>query len=71
MQTYITETNHSFLGYMVITNKPFWDSLPADIRSELETILAQVTEEVKARAVEQARRDRQAIPIRASPGLLR
>ncbi|MDG4563448.1 MAG: DctP family TRAP transporter solute-binding subunit [Candidatus Competibacter sp.] len=70
MQTYITETNHSFLGYMVITNKPFWDSLPADIRSELETILAQVTEEVKARAVEQARRDRQAILDQGQPRII-
>jgi C4-dicarboxylate-binding protein DctP len=60
-QNYITETNHSFLGYMVITNKVFWDGLPADIRAELGTILAQVTEEVKMQAVEQARRDRQAL----------
>lgn len=61
LQNYITETNHSFLGYMVITNKAFWDGLPADIRTELESILAQVTEEVKVLAVEQARRDRQAL----------
>ncbi|MDG4555215.1 MAG: DctP family TRAP transporter solute-binding subunit [Candidatus Competibacter sp.] len=60
-QTYITETHHSFLGYMVITNKTFWDQLPADVRRELETILGQVTEEVKARATAQARQDRQAI----------
>jgi C4-dicarboxylate-binding protein DctP len=46
---------------MVITNKVFWDGLPADIRAELGTILAQVTEEVKMQAVEQARRDRQAL----------
>jgi C4-dicarboxylate-binding protein DctP len=60
-QNYITETHHSFLGYMIITNKTFWDRLPADIRSELETILAQVTKEVKAQATEQAYRDRQAL----------
>lgn len=57
----MTEIHHSFLGYMVITNKTFWEKLPADIRNELEIILAQVTEEVKAKAVEQADRDRQAV----------
>jgi C4-dicarboxylate-binding protein DctP len=61
LQTYITETHHSFLGYMVIANQDFWAKLPADIRTELEAILAQVTEEVKAQALEDAVRDRQAI----------
>jgi C4-dicarboxylate-binding protein DctP len=61
LQTYVTETHHSFLGYMVITNKAFCEKLPADIRNELEIILAQVTEEVKAQALEQADRDRQAV----------
>lgn len=61
LQTYVTETHHSFLGYMVITNKTFWEKLPADIRRELETILAQVADEVKAKALEQADRDRQAV----------
>lgn len=60
-QTYITETNHSFQGYMLITSKSFWDRLPTDIRSELEAILAQVTEEVKTQVSGQNRRDRQAI----------
>jgi len=46
---------------MVIANKTFWEKLPADIRHELETILAQVTDEVKAQALEQADRDRQAV----------
>ena len=61
LQTYVTETHHSFLGYMVITNQAFWEKLPADIRSELESILAQVTTEVNAKALEQAERDRQAV----------
>ena len=61
LQTDITETNHSFQGYMLITSKTFWNVLPADLRSELDTILAQVTEEVKTQAAEQADRDRQAI----------
>jgi C4-dicarboxylate-binding protein DctP len=61
LQTYVTETHHSFLGYMVITNKTFWEGLPTDIRRELEMILVQVTDEVKAKALEQADRDRQAV----------
>lgn len=61
LQTDITETNHSFQGYMLITSKTFWNGLPTDLRSELDTILAQVTEEVKTQAAEQADRDRQAI----------
>lgn len=39
VQTYITGTNHSFQGYMLITSKSFWEGLPADIRKELEAIL--------------------------------
>ncbi|MBK8535525.1 MAG: DctP family TRAP transporter solute-binding subunit [Candidatus Competibacteraceae bacterium] len=60
-QTYITETYHSFQGYMLITSKDFWDGLPTDIRSGLEAILVQVTEEITARAAEENRRDQQAI----------
>lgn len=44
-QPYITETHHSFQGYMVVTSSAFWDGLPAEIRRELEAILAQVTDE--------------------------
>lgn len=37
MQTNITETNHSFQGYMLITSKTFWNGLLAEVRGELET----------------------------------
>lgn len=43
VQKYITETNHGYLGYMVVTNDKFWEYLPADIRTELEAIMKEVT----------------------------
>ncbi len=35
VQKHMTLTEHGYLGYAVIVNKKFWDSLPADIRSSL------------------------------------
>ncbi len=50
VQQYITESNHGLLDYMVITNSKFWDGLPADVRSELSQIMAEVTVEVNKQA---------------------
>lgn len=50
VQKYITESNHGVLDYMVITNTKFWNGLPADIRSQLDEILGEVTEKVNAEA---------------------
>jgi C4-dicarboxylate-binding protein DctP len=61
LHRYFTEIEHSFLGYMVITSSKFWDGLPADIRSQLEAILAEVSTEVNRLAREKARGDRQKI----------
>jgi C4-dicarboxylate-binding protein DctP len=36
VQKFATVTNHGYLGYAVIVNKPFWDGLPADVRSTLD-----------------------------------
>ena len=58
---YITETNHSFLGYIVATSTRFWDSLPDEVRQELDRILAEVTEEVNRIAKEHARNSRQKV----------
>ncbi len=40
LQPYITESNHGYLGYLVVTSRRFWDSLPADVRPEVERALA-------------------------------
>jgi C4-dicarboxylate-binding protein DctP len=43
VQPYITETNHGYLGYLVAVNPDFWNGLPADVRSELEAIVREVS----------------------------
>jgi C4-dicarboxylate-binding protein DctP len=43
VQKYATETNHGYIGYVVVVNKKFWDGLPSDIRAELEKAMAEAT----------------------------
>jgi C4-dicarboxylate-binding protein DctP len=43
VQKFATLTNHGYLGYVILTNKKFWDGLPPDIRSALEKALAETT----------------------------
>ena len=43
VQTHLTVSNHGYLAYAVIVNKPFWDKLPADIRTTLEGALRDAT----------------------------
>ncbi len=43
VQKYTTVTNHGYIGYAVIVNKKFWDGLPADVRSALESAMADAT----------------------------
>ncbi|BBB98313.1 C4-dicarboxylate-binding protein DctP [Bradyrhizobium japonicum] len=44
VQKYITETNHGYIGYVVVVNKKFWDELPADIREPLSKAMKEATE---------------------------
>jgi len=43
VQKYITNTNHGYIGYVVVTNKKFWDGLPADIRASCEKAMKEAT----------------------------
>lgn len=43
VQKHLTLTEHGYLGYAVITNKKFWEGLPADIRKQLEDAMDQST----------------------------
>jgi C4-dicarboxylate-binding protein DctP len=43
VQKYTTISNHGYLGYAVVTNKQFWDGLPADIRSALTAAMKEAT----------------------------
>src|SRR4030081_3836118 len=42
-QKYITNTNHGYIGYVVVTNKKFWDGIPADVRTELDKAMKEAT----------------------------
>jgi C4-dicarboxylate-binding protein DctP len=48
VQKHVTVSNHGYLGYAVIVNKKFWDGLPADIRTALETSMRDATTFEKA-----------------------
>lgn len=50
VQKYITESGHGIGNYLLITNTKFWNSLPADVRGELEAIIDEVTAEVNRQA---------------------
>lgn len=43
VQKYVTLTEHGYLGYAVITNKKFWDGVPADTRGKLEQAMKEAT----------------------------
>jgi C4-dicarboxylate-binding protein DctP len=43
VQKHVTMTDHGYLGYAVITNKKFWDGLPADVRTGLEAAMVEAT----------------------------
>jgi C4-dicarboxylate-binding protein DctP len=62
-QKYLTLSNHGYLGYAVVANKKFWDSLTPEIRSTLEGALRDATtfanesaEENNAAALESIRK---------------
>ncbi|CAN5411139.1 TRAP transporter substrate-binding protein [soil metagenome] len=50
VQKHLTVSNHGYLGYAVIVNKKFWDGLPADIRTALESSMAEATKYANAAA---------------------
>ena len=61
VQDYITVSNHSYLGYLVVVSAEFWNGLPDDIRKDLTTILAKATAEGRKFAAEADKGDRQKI----------
>jgi C4-dicarboxylate-binding protein DctP len=50
VQKFFTESNHGAIDYMVITNTKFWNSLPPEIRTTLDEVMAEVTVEVNKQA---------------------
>ena len=43
VQKHLTVSDHGYIGYAVITNKKFWDGLPADLRGQLEQAMKDAT----------------------------
>lgn len=64
VQKYVALTNHGYLGYAVITNKKFWEGLPADVRGALETAMAEATK--YANSIAQEENDKALAEVRKS-----
>jgi C4-dicarboxylate-binding protein DctP len=43
VQKYMTMTDHGYIGYVVVANTKFWDSLPADLRTILDQAMKEAT----------------------------
>ena len=56
-----TETNHGIIDYLVVTNVDWWESLDADVREQLDTILREVTEARNAESTKVNEEAKQAI----------
>ncbi len=44
VQKHMTLTDHGYLGYVVITNKRFWERLPSGIREQIEQAMKETTD---------------------------
>ncbi|MBL8442915.1 MAG: TRAP transporter substrate-binding protein [Zoogloeaceae bacterium] len=64
VQKHMTLTDHGYIGYAVITNKKFWDGLPADIRTQLDKAMKDTTDYANRIAKEE--NDKALEAIRAS-----
>ena len=56
-----TETAHGIIDYLLVTNVDWWEGLPADVRDQLATIIAEVTETRNAEAYAVNQQAKQAI----------
>ncbi|AVZ78558.1 C4-dicarboxylate ABC transporter [Zoogloeaceae bacteirum Par-f-2] len=64
VQKHMIVTDHGYLGYAVITNKKFWDGLPADVRGQLEKAMTEATD--YANEIAKAENDKALEAVRAS-----
>lgn len=60
-QPYIIESNHGYLGYMIVTSKKFWKSLPDDIKPEVKKAMDEAIAYGNELARKKANDDRQNI----------
>lgn len=61
VQDYISVSNHSYLGYLLVVSNDFWSNLPTDIRTELEAIIGQTIQQGRIFAAEADLGDRKKI----------
>jgi len=61
VQDGITETNHGIIDYLVVVSTEWWNGLDEDVRTQLATIMNEVTEERNAASYEVNQEARQAI----------
>jgi C4-dicarboxylate-binding protein DctP len=61
VQDGVTETNHGLIDYMLVTSVDFWDGLPDDVRTQLETIVHEVTVKNNAEGGDTDAKARQAV----------
>ncbi|MFJ3054938.1 TRAP transporter substrate-binding protein [Herbaspirillum sp. NPDC087042] len=64
VQSNLTVSDHGYIGYAVIVNKKFWESLPADVRSQLEGAMKEAT--IYANTIAQKENDDALEAIKAS-----
>lgn len=59
VQKYVTLSNHGYLGYVVLTNPKFWNSLSPELRKMVQSTLVDVTtwERQQAIAVNQKKQE--------------
>ncbi|MDR1709424.1 MAG: TRAP transporter substrate-binding protein [Candidatus Accumulibacter sp.] len=62
VQKHVILTRHGYLGYIVITNKRFWDSLPSSLRGPIEQAMKEAT--VYANRIAQEENDNALAKIR-------
>ena len=64
VQKHATISRHGYLGYAVIVNRQFWESLPGDLREALERAMAEAT--VYGNSIAKAENDAALARMRAS-----
>jgi C4-dicarboxylate-binding protein DctP len=61
VQDYISVSNHSYLGYMVVVSREFWSGLPKDVRAQVSEALKEATAANRRFAAEADTGDRKKI----------
>lgn len=56
VQKYMTISNHGYLGYAVLMNKPFWDRLPPELQIAIEQAMEETTDWINRYAVQMDKR---------------